>query len=384
MAGIEYSAQTHTSLHQLAAHWDDLHGSQNPFIASGFLLALEDHGALDNNLGWQACHLAVQQDQQFYAAAPGYLTTHSFGDFVYDWDWAQMAAQAGFSWYPKWVIEAPYSPVTGPRLLTPMTADGQIDLQARKLLIQAIQQLADQRQIACVQVNYCSVHEAELLAANGFLINRDQQFHWQCNNATDFDGFLERLRNKRRKEIRRERNKVKAQGITHHWINGVQASPQDLSFMHQCYVKTFHEKGNFPAISLACLQAMAKHLGERLLICMASLHGQAIAAALMLRSDTHLYGRYWGAMGDYDCLHFETCYYQGIEYCLEHGLDVFEPGAGGGHKYHRGFTPVDVYTCHWFPEPQLRQLMAAQLLYEAKLRHSYEIKDRQFTPFKRA
>ncbi|GAB4116127.1 MAG: GNAT family N-acetyltransferase [Wenzhouxiangellaceae bacterium] len=385
MSAAEYTVKLHASLTELAAHWDELHGSSNPFVDSRFLLALEQHGAVANDLGWQPLHLSLQHRDRVVAAAPGYLTSHSFGDFVYDWGWAQQAQQAGFGWYPKWVIEVPYSPVTGPRLLTrPLLAIAGMDAAgASALMVQAIKQVAAARDIDCVQINYCSTSEAQQLADGGFLIQHDSQFHWQRRGATDFAGFLQQLRSKRRKEIRRERDRVAAQGISHRWVSGADASEEELRFAHLCYEKTFHEKGNFPALTLDCLHRLAHDLGPRLLLCLAASEQAPLAAAICLRSDSRLYGRYWGSIAEIDCLHFETCYYQGIDYCLAHGLDVFEPGAGGGHKLQRGFVPTSVYTCHWFQQPALRAMMHQQMQAEAQLRQAFGHADSAVTPYKR-
>jgi len=382
LSSAEYTADLHGSLTELAATWDSLHDSSNPFISSQFLLALEKHGAVANNLGWQPFHLALQQSNKLLAAAPGYLTSHSFGDFVYDWGWAQQAQQAGYNWYPKWVIEVPYSPVTGARLLT--RASGLDHPAAAAMLVQAILQAANARAIDCVQINYCDAADATLLAELGFLIQRDTQFHWHRQGETDFDGFLQHLRTKRRKEIRRERNKVAKQGIRHRWVSGAEARDDDLRFAHSCYEKTFHEKGNFPALTLDCLHSIADGLGERFLLCLAETSEMPVACAICLRSDTHLYGRYWGCRKELDCLHFETCYYQGIEYCLDNGLDVFEPGAGGGHKLQRGYRPVTTYSAHLLPDPRFRDAVARFLeqerYHEAQLRAAYA----EAGPFKKA
>ncbi len=372
----------HTSLTGLAAQWESLHGSSNPFLDHRLLLALEQHGAVSNELGWQPFHISLQQGDRVLAAAPGYLTSHSFGDFVYDWSWAQLAQQAGFNWYPKWVIEVPYSPVTGPRLLT--AASGLDHRVAATMLSRAIRELASSRGIDCVQINYCPRNDADMLAAQGFLIQRDQQYHWQRRGDTSFAGFLQRLRSKRRKEIRRERDKVAAQGIRHRWVNGQDASAGDLLFAHHCYRNTFHQKGNLPVLSLDCLHAIARGLGQRFLLCLAQTARSPVACAICMRSDSRLYGRYWGSVGVTDCLHFETCYYQGIEYCLDNRLDVFEPGAGGGHKLQRGFLPVDVYTCHWFRHPQLHSMMRNQIQAEASLRQASAAEVNALSPYKRA
>lgn len=346
-------------------------------MSHAFLQALEQHGAVDNDLGWQPQHLGVYQGDELVAACAGYLTGHSFGDFVYDWNWARIARMQGIDWYPKWVIEVPYSPVTGPRLL----ADDDSD-DFRRALINGLLQIAGQQQLACLQVNYCRSGEAELLQQAGFILRPDTQLHWHNQNYQCFDDFLASLTSKRRKETRRERRKIADQNIHHRWVSGIDASAEDIFFAHACYQKTFSEYGNYPALSTAFFEQTCQSLGGQIQFCIAADDHQNLGCAIFLRSAERLFGRYWGCLEQRDCLHFETCFYQGIDYCVQHGLQAFEPGAGGGHKLNRGFLPHTIYTAHWIADPELRGMLSHLAGEEDRLDRESRQHISEHTPFR--
>ncbi len=311
------------------------------------------------------------------AACAGYLTSHSFGDFVYDWNWARIAEMHAIDWYPKWVIEVPYSPVSGSRL---QAADR--SLPFRQALIDALIQISKRRNLACLQVNYCQPEEAELLQRAGFILRPGTQLHWHNHAYQSFADFTAALTRKRRKEILRERRKVAAQNITHRWVAGDTAKDQDIQFAHACYQKTFTEYGNYPALGQAFWRDIGQRLAGRVQFCIASQHDSDVACAIFLSSDSHLYGRYWGSLYDIDCLHFETCFYQGIEYCIANTLQVFEPGAGGGHKLNRGFLPSRTYTAHWVNDSGLAQKLAQLAHTEAAVDQQQQQQIGQHTPFR--
>lgn len=371
------TAKTTHDITQLCSvdRWQQLITSDNPFINFQFLCALEQHGAVTEELGWLPQHLSIHDNNQLIAACTGYLTSHSFGDFVYDWNWARIAELQGVEWYPKWVIEVPYSPVNGQRLQAP-------SIQLKRSLIQALQQVAAQQKLTCVQINYCQEDEAKLLQQAGFIIRPSTQLHWHNHDYQSFDDFSEALTRKRRKETRRERRKVAEQGITHRWVPGVAANEDDIHFAHACYQKTFCEYGNFPALSETFFKHICALPDSQMLFCIAERGQEKLACALFMRSATHLYGRYWGALSDVDCLHFETCFYQGIEYCIEQGLQVFEPGAGGGHKLNRGFLPETIYTAHWVTDESLRVTLSQVAKEEHRMDNEQQAHIGQHSPFK--
>ena len=340
------TARIHRALTDIrATDWDALHDGRNPFLAHAFLAGLEATGCLRPDWGWTPCHLALWDGDALLAAAPGYLKDNSHGEFVFDHAWAHAHAQHGLDYYPKWLGAVPYSPVTGPRLLAR-------DDAGRRQLLAAIEDFAGGSGLSSAHVNF---HEAAEDAAfgDGWLLREDIQFHWR--NAAgwrDFDAFLAAMDHKHRKNIRQERRKVREVGIELRIVHGDEASGEDLAAMHGFYLQTFAEYGNSPALTLAVLRHLAKAMPRRLVLVLARRDGRDIAGALCLRGGDTLYGRYWGASRQLPGLHFETCYYQGIEYCLREGLRRFEPGAQGEHKIARGFLPTPVRSRHWIADPR--------------------------------
>lgn len=333
-----------------AAAWDGLHGGDHPFVSHAFLHGLEAQGCLREDWGWTPRHLTLWDGEQLVAAAPGYEKHNSHGEFVFDHAWAQAYARAGLDYFPKWLFAVPYSPVTGPRLL----ARNEL---ARVALLRAIGEQAQRDGWSSAHVNFHP--EAEDSAFDSEWLRRlDVQYHWR-NDAgwTDFDSFLAAFDHKHRKNIRQERAKVAKAGVRFRVLHGDEASDDDLVAMFGFYLTTFREYGNSPALTLGFLRHLARTMPRQLVMFLAERDGDAIAGALCLRGGDTLYGRYWGARATLPGLHFETCYYQGIDYCLREGLRVFEPGAQGEHKLARGFLPTLVRSRHWIAEPTFRDAL---------------------------
>ncbi|WP_313398369.1 GNAT family N-acetyltransferase [Stenotrophomonas sp.] len=329
-----------------AAQWDALHDGSNPFISHAFLAGLEQHGCLRPDWGWQPQHLSLWRDEQLVAAAPGYLKQNSHGEFVFDHAWANAYARHGLDYFPKWLGGVPYSPVTGPRLLAG-------DDAARSALLAAITRHVQQHNLSSAHINFHLPGETALFDAN-WLQRDDVQFQWQRQpDWNSFDDFLAAMDHKRRKNIRQERSKVAKAGITFVTRHGDEASADELRAMHGFYLRTFAEYGNAPALTLGFLRHLAATLPRQLVLFLAMQDEQPIAGALCLRGGSTLYGRYWGG-APMPGLHFETCYYQGIDYCLREGLQHFEPGAQGEHKLARGFLPRAVHSHHWIADPRFR------------------------------
>lgn len=371
------TARLHRALSDIpAADWDALHDGRNPFVAHAFLAGLESTGCLRPDWGWTPCHLGLWEGEALLAAAPGYLKANSHGEFVFDHAWAHAYARHGLDYYPKWLGAVPYSPVTGPRLLAR-------DAIARQQLPAAIRAFAGRSGLSSAHVNFHDAadeesFEADAIAA-GWLLREDLQYHWH-NTAgwRDFEDFLAAMDHKHRKNIRQERRKVHAAGIHFRVVHGDEASADDLAAMHGFYLSTFADYGNSPALTLDFLQHLARTMPRQLVLLLAERDGEAIAGALCLRGGDTLYGRYWGACERHPGLHFETCYYQGIDYCLREGLTRFEPGAQGEHKLARGFLPVRVRSRHWIADPRFatalhdwcaREREAVQAQRQALLRH---------------
>lgn len=344
------------SLGDIEPHlWNALQGTGNPFLRYEFLHALESHDCIQPETGWQPFHLLLYQDQQLLAAAPAYLKGHSWGEFVFDWSWADAHEQRGLAYYPKLIIASPYSPVTGPRVLT---AEGVDKNMAISMLAQAARQLVDDNGFSSAHWLFPDEDLANALQAEEYDLRMGCQFHWVNRNYRDFDDFLAGFTSKKRKNLRQERRRVHAAGIEFTWLHGDEASQADWLKFEQFYRDTVLAHGNVAVLNAGFFSEIGTRLGDRVLLIQAKQAGDVVAGALCLRSDDTLYGRYWGSEIELSGLHFETCYYQGIEYCIQHGLARFEPGAQGEHKVARGFMPTPTHSAHWVRNTPLRQAIA--------------------------
>ncbi|KAB7771838.1 GNAT family N-acetyltransferase [Xanthomonas maliensis] len=330
--------------------WDGLHDGRNPFVAYAFLAGLEQHGCLRPDWGWKPLHLTLWEGDALVAAAPGYLKSNSHGEFVFDHAWAHAYARYGQDYFPKWLCGVPYSPVTGPRLLAR-------DPAARQALLAAMQELTARTGLSSAHVNFHRTEDDPAFGAD-WLERNDVQYHWH-NTAgwSTFDDYLMAMDHKHRKNIRQERGKVQRAGIVFRVVHGDEASEADLQAMHGFYLQTFEDYGNSPALTPAFFSHIAREMPHNFLIFLAVQDDQPLAGALCLRGGDTLYGRYWGG-ANLPGLHFETCYYQGIAYCLREGLTRFEPGAQGQHKIARGFLPTLVRSRHWIADPGFREPLA--------------------------
>lgn len=341
------------------AAWDALHDGRNPFVAHAFLQGLEATGCLRPDWGWEPMHLALWEGETLVGAMPGYRKDNSHGEFVFDHAWAHAYARHGRDYFPKWLCAVPYSPVTGPRLLAR-------DAATRSALADAASQVIRALGWSSAHVNF---HQAAEDAAFGedWLLRADIQYHWQRRDGwEDFDAFLGDMDHKHRKNIRAERRKVREAGVSFRIVHGDEASTQDLQAMHGFYLQTFAEYGNSPALTLEFLGHLAKAMPRALVIMLAEHARRPIAGALCLRGGDTLYGRYWGASANLPGLHFEACYYQGIEYCLREGLARFEPGAQGRHKIDRGFLPTPVRSRHFLTDPAFAQALSGWCAHERR------------------
>jgi predicted N-acyltransferase len=346
-------ARLHRALSELpAAGWDALHDGRNPFVAHAFLSGLETTGCLREDWGWTPCHVGLWDAEVLVAAAPGYLKTNSHGEFVFDHAWAHAYAQHGLDYFPKWLGAVPYSPVTGPRLLAR-------DETGKRALLDAIDGFVGQSGLSSAHVNFHGDAD-EAAFDDAWLLREDIQYHWR-NDAgwKTFEDFLAAMDHKHRKNIRQERRKMHDAGIGLRIVHGDEASEAELAAMHGFYLQTFAEYGNSPALTLDFLRHLARTMPRQLVFVLAQREGVPIAGALCLRGGDTLYGRYWGAVELHPGLHFETCYYQGIDYCLRVGLTRFEPGAQGRHKIARGFLPTIVRSRHRIADPRFARAIGA-------------------------
>ncbi|GAB3752568.1 GNAT family N-acetyltransferase [Lysobacter olei] len=368
-----------------AAKWDALHDGRNPFVSHAFLAGLEQHGCIREDWGWIPRHLTLWDGESLVGAAPMYLKENSHGEFVFDHAWANAFARHGLDYFPKWLCAVPYSPVTGPRLLAR-------DESTRRLLVEAMVDGARTQGLSSAHVNFHTEVEAAAFDPLGdesyghgsdWLARIDVQYHWR-NDAgwRTFDDFLSALDHKHRKNIRQERRKVMEAGVRFRVLDGHSASEADRAAMYGFYRRTFAEYGNHPALTLAFLDHLASELPQALVIFLAEFQGEPVAGALCLRGGDTLYGRYWGSEATLPGLHFETCYYQGIEYCLHHGLTHFEPGAQGEHKLARGFLPEWVHSRHWIADDRFRDALQDWCRQESAAVSQYARRLASCSPFK--
>ncbi len=354
-----------TDIAQLdASKWNGMVGSSNPFMRHEFLLALEKHHCVGESFGWLPRHIvAYNNKRQLEGAIPLYLKHNSYGEFVFDWGWADAYKRAGLNYYPKLVCSIPYTPATGPRILTARDCDHQ---QISTLLINAALSLAIEANVSSLHWLFTSKPDTELLLKHNFMRRQGYQFHWTNNNYRDFEDFLARLSSKKRKKIKRERKHVHEAGITFDTLEGRHISAEQWQIFHRLYESTFDRLGGYATLSLAFFIEIGKTMPDHVVLVLAKQNNQIIAAAFSMRSENTLYGRHWGCDAKYDNLHFEACYYQGIEYCIQQGIKTFEPGAQGEHKLSRGFLPTRTYSTHWIRHSDFQEAIAEFLEKETQ------------------
>lgn len=335
--------------------WDALGGDADPFLSHAFLVALERHNCVGETFGWYPRHLLIRDNQnRLIGAMPMYLKTNSYGELVFDWSWASAYERSGRRYYPKLVIGIPYTPITGKRLLTAPGADA---TGVKDALIQAAIQIAEDNGLSSIHWLFLDSEDRERLEANGMVLRRDCQYHWHNRDYANFDAFVGDFSSRKRKKVNRERRRVIEQGITLRTLHGSELDADDWAMFHRYYVDTFEKNAGIPTLTLPFFQEIGRNLGYRVVVVIAEHEGRPVAAALNFRNDEALFGRYWGCDSDFHSLHFEACYYQGIDYCIEHGLSRFEPGAQGEHKIARGFLPTTTWSAHWIRDPEFREVI---------------------------
>ncbi len=355
-----------------AADWNRLNPGGNPFLRHEFLVALERHGAVGEAYGWLPVYFLLRADGRLRAAAPCYIKSNSYGEFVFDWAWAEAYARSGLAYYPKLVAAVPYSPVTGPRLLIDPAHEAERDAITRRFG-EALRGFAEERELSGVHWLFPPEAEAARLEEAGFMLRLGCQFHWHNAGYRDFDDYLAEFTAAKRKKIKRERRRAAEQAVSFEILDGHAAGEEHWRLFHHYYAATFDRKGGLPTLSPGFFAEIARSMPEAVVLVLARHAGEYVAAAFNLRDDTSLYGRHWGCDRYFHSLHFETCYYQGLDYCIRHGLSRFEPGAQGEHKVARGFLPTPTWSAHWLREPAFREPVADFLRRErAGVRHYME------------
>jgi predicted N-acyltransferase len=360
--------------------WDQLDHSDNPFLSYAFLEALEFSGSVSAETGWQPHHLCLFEQDQLVACAPSYLKSHSHGEFVFDWSWADAYQRYGKAYYPKLLTAIPYSPVPGPRLLT-RCDHAQTTRLKEELVALAVSQ-TEELDLSSWHCNFVESGDCDKLQSELLMARTDWQFHWFNRGYENFDDFLAQLRSKKRKNIRRDRRLVTDAGVRFIHKLGGDLDLDELDFVFSCYQQTFFEHGNHPALNHAFFARLADKLPESVLAVIAMRGEQRIAMSMYLTGNKRLYGRYWGCIESVPGLHFETAYHQGIEFCIEKNLDVFEPGAQGEHKISRGFTPVRTHSFHLVRDPVFRTAISDYLQRERSWMEEYRQELGQREPFR--
>lgn len=363
-----------------AADWNRLVQSGNPFVQHEFLHALEQSGAAAAETGWYPCHaLCESEDGALIGALPLYLKTNPYGEFVFDYAWAGAYQRAGLAYYPKLVSAVPFTPATGPRLLLAADADPAI----AHLLLQAARELADRNGASSLHLLFPDRATLDFARDSQMLVRKDCQFHWHNRGYRDFADFLTTFTAVKRKKAKRERRRVAEAGIEFRTLTGSALTEADWEAIMPLYAATFLRRGREPYLNKAFFIQLCESMPDNVIV-FAGYRGTELAGvAICFRSDTHLYGRYWGADSFVDSLHFETCYYQGIDYCIRHGLEVFEPGTQGEHKISRGFVPETTWSAHWLSHPQFAAAVDDYLDVERRHVEQYMDALDQHVPYKR-
>ncbi len=364
-----------------ASDWQHLATGGDPFISRDFLGAAEQTGAAGEALGWHAMHLALRDGAGGLAGLlPLYLREHSFGDFSRDWNWAPAWQQTGRDYYPKLVTGVPYTPSPGPRLLTCEEANASI----AAALVDAVRRLVDELHASSWQCLFVREDDRQLLEAAGLLLRRGVQFHWLNRSYRDFADFLQGFNSEKRKKLKRERRAVAEAGLRIEVRHGDEIEAPLWLALYRHYRDTFLRYGNHPAFSLEFFQRVGAELGRRMVVFIAWRDSRPVASAICYRDDSALYGRHWGADIASPGLHFELCYYQGIEYAIRHGLQRFEPGAQGEHKLARGFEPMPTWSAFWIADPRMREIVANYLRREDDAMLDYQVEMARHLPYKGA
>jgi predicted N-acyltransferase len=368
-----------------AAAWDRLANPDpatfNPFVSHAFLAALERAGTVSARTGWQPCHLTLEQDGAIVGAAPCYLKTHSKGEYVFDYGWAEAYERAGGRYYPKLQIAVPFTPVPGPRFLVGV-GDGAA-ARERMLLAGAV---ALAREVDASSVHATFVSEGEWTrvgAGHGWLQRTDQQFHWQNAGYATFDDFLASLASRKRKAVRKERAEALSAGVTIEHITGSEITEAHWNAFFTFYLDTGSRKWGRPYLNRRFFSVLGETMADRCLLVMAKRDGDYVAGALNLIGGDCLYGRYWGCTEHHPFLHFEICYYQAIEFAIARKLARVEAGAQGEHKLARGYMPTPTYSVHWIADPGFRKAVARYLLEERNYMDQHRAALAEYGPYRK-
>ncbi len=359
-----------------AVQWDTLVGDM-PLLSHAFLSAMETSGSVGKGTGWQSYPMLVHADGQLVGAMPLYLKTHSYGEYVFDWAWADAYERNGMNYYPKLLSAIPFTPITSQRLIA-------ANQQIQALMIKALTETMHQHQLSSVHINFPDESSEAALKEAGWMQRHGVQFRWQNDGFNCFDDFLATLSHDKRKKIRQERKKVASTGVVCKAIKGADITPEQWNFFYQCYANTYREHHSTPYLRPGFFKEIGNTMPQNILLILAYVDDVPIASALNIYHQTTLYGRYWGAMQYVPNLHFELCYYQAQEFCIAEKIQYFEGGAQGEHKLARGFKPRPTCSFHKIAHPDFEHAIADFVTREAHGITAYTNELEERVPFKKA
>jgi predicted N-acyltransferase len=357
-----------------AAEWDAL-ADGHPLLSHAFLHALHESGSACADTGWAPRYLGMWEGETLQAALPLYLKSHSYGEYVFDWAWADAYQRHGLAYYPKLLSAIPFTPVTGPRLLARTSAQ-------REILANAALDFARDSGVSSLHCLFPTEAETGLMQTAGLMLRTTVQFHWHNQGYGSFDDFLARMNHDKRKKIRQERRRLAESGLSFQRLRGAEATPVHWRFFLECYNRTYRAHHSTPYLNLDFFERIAASMPDNLMLVIASREGRPVASAFNVFGADALYGRYWGTREFHSGLHFEACYYQAIEFCIENRIPRFEGGAQGEHKLARGLLPVQTHSAHWLARPEFSDAVAHFLQREARGLENYVDELAEHSPFK--
>ncbi len=357
-----------------ASEWNALSAGM-PLLSHAFLAALETSGSVGEGTGWNPAIMIIREQETLIGAIPLYIKSHSYGEYVFDWAWADAYERSGFAYYPKLLAAIPFSPITSTRLLANNN-------ETKLHLIEALESVMREHELSSAHVLFPDDADAALLEQEGWIKRTGVQFRWENEAYESFEHFLQSLSHNKRKKIHQERKKVAQAGVTFRLIKGAEATQTDWGFFYQCYCKTYEEHRSTPYLTRAFFETIAQTMPQHILLIMAEIEGDPIASTLNFYDDTTLYGRYWGATQFVSGLHFELCYYQAQQFCIAENIQYFEGGAQGEHKLARGFKPRPTCSYHKIAHPDFEVAIKGFLAREANGIEVYTSELEGRAPFK--
>jgi len=366
------SGSSYNELNQSISHLD----TNSPFLNIDFFKALEKSKSIGKNTGWISFPIVAKKNNQIIGFMPIFLKEHSYGEYVFDHSWADAFQQHGLSYYPKMISAIPFTPITGTRLLSD-------DIEVKKAMIKAIEKILVEYKISSCHILFPDKKDHELFNEMGWLSRKGVQFKWLNDSYQTFNEFLQTLSHNKRKKIKQERKKIETNGISIERKKNTDISNEDIDFFYECYCETYRLHNSTPYLQKSFFYELFKIMPNKLLIIIAKKNGMKIASAFSIIGEDTLYGRYWGALEFVSGLHFELCYYQGQEFCIENRIKYFEGGAQGEHKLARGFKPFDTYSNHYITQPDFRVAISNFLNDELSRVSEYSDELEERTPYKK-